>query len=208
MIKTRLPSGSVLVTFELPTAVTAASVHLCGEFNDWSQVSLPLTRADSGRFSVTVELQAGRQWRFRYLLDGEGWENDWEADDYLPNDHGGDDSVVDLTDTPVLPLAPAPPAEETAAPSAAAGQTRTRKTARPKTSKPPAAAGAAGAAGTAGKAETARKTPKTPKAAAVDKTPESAPAETTSTTSTAPPAQRPRASSRATTRKKPVTPAE
>ena len=205
MIKTRLPSGSVLVTFELPTAVTAASVHLCGEFNDWSQVSLPLTRADSGRFSVTVELQAGRQWRFRYLLDGEGWENDWEADDYLPNDHGGDDSVVDLTETAVLPLAPAPPAEKTAAPSAAAGQTRTRKTARPKTSKPPAAAaGAAGAAGTADKAETARKTPKAPKAP-VDKTPESTPAETTST---APPAQRPRASTRTTTRKKPVTPAE
>ena len=49
MIKTRLTGGSVLVTFELPAAVATASVHLCGEFNDWSPASHPLTRTDTGR---------------------------------------------------------------------------------------------------------------------------------------------------------------
>ena len=34
---------------------------------------------------------------YRYLVDGERWENDWAADTYAPNDYGGDDSVVDLT---------------------------------------------------------------------------------------------------------------
>ena len=50
-----------------------------------------------GGFSMTVGLDAGRAYRFRYLLDGQRWDNDWAADAYLPNDFGGDDSVVDLT---------------------------------------------------------------------------------------------------------------
>jgi hypothetical protein len=61
MIKTRLTGGGVLVTFELPAAVATASVHLCGEFNDWS-ASHPLTRTDTGRFHTAVDLQAGRRW--------------------------------------------------------------------------------------------------------------------------------------------------
>ena len=47
-------------------------------------------------FSVTVSLDAGNSYRFRYLLDGERWENDWEADAYTPNEHGADDSVVEV----------------------------------------------------------------------------------------------------------------
>jgi hypothetical protein len=39
-------------------------------------------------------LEAGQQYRFRYLVDGERWENDWAADAYLPNAYGGEDSVV------------------------------------------------------------------------------------------------------------------
>ena len=36
----------------------------------------------------------------RYLLDMVCWENDWEADDDVDDDHGGQDSVVDLTSEP------------------------------------------------------------------------------------------------------------
>src|SRR5664280_1285914 len=126
MIKTRLTGGSVLVTFELPAAAAAAAVSVCGDFNDWSPTSHRLTRTDNGSFQATPELPAGRRWRFRYLLDGQRWENDWAADDYLPNVHGGDDSVVDLTDTSALPLAPVPAADaagrtDIADPAAAAG---------------------------------------------------------------------------------------
>src|SRR5665811_2282573 len=92
MTKTRLTGGSVLVTFELPAAAAAAAVSVCGDFNDWSPTTHWLTRTDGGSFQATLELQAGRRWRFRYLLDGQRWENDWAADDYLPNVHGGDDS--------------------------------------------------------------------------------------------------------------------
>jgi Carbohydrate-binding module 48 (Isoamylase N-terminal domain) len=147
MTKTRLTGGSVLVTFELPGAAAAASVSVCGDFNDWSPTSHQLTRTDNGSFQATLELQAGRRWRFRYLLDGQRWENDWAADDYLPNGHGGDDSVVDLTDTSALPLTPVPAADaadrtDIADPVAAAGVPAEAGSATSATPRKSAAAGA------------------------------------------------------------------
>ena len=50
-----------------------------------------MRRDAEGGFSVIVDLEAGRAYRFRYLLDGQRWENDWAADAYLPNSFGGDD---------------------------------------------------------------------------------------------------------------------
>ncbi|MGE0308051.1 MAG: isoamylase early set domain-containing protein [Acidimicrobiia bacterium] len=88
--------GSCEVTFTLPADVRAESVYLCGEFNDWSTSATPMDRDDDGAFAVTVVLEPGRNYRFRYLLDGARWENDWAADDYAANDFGGDDSVVSL----------------------------------------------------------------------------------------------------------------
>jgi 1,4-alpha-glucan branching enzyme len=95
--KTESKNGKTCrVTFSVPAEVQAQEVYLCGEFNDWSQTSHPLTRRKDGRFSTTLSLETGRDYRFRYLLDGEHWENDWEADTYLPNDFGSEDSVVRL----------------------------------------------------------------------------------------------------------------
>ncbi len=84
------------VTFSVPPEVEAQEVWVCGEFNDWSETSHPLTQRKDGRFSTTLTLDTGRDYRFRYLLDGERWENDWEADGYLPNEYGSEDSVVKL----------------------------------------------------------------------------------------------------------------
>jgi hypothetical protein len=55
-----------------------------------------MKKLKDGSFSATVSLDAGNKYRFRYLLDGERWENDWEADAYLPNEHGTEDSIVDV----------------------------------------------------------------------------------------------------------------
>ena len=41
-------------------------------------------------------LEAGKSYRFRYLLDGERWENDWDADAYKPNEFGTDDSILEV----------------------------------------------------------------------------------------------------------------
>jgi 1,4-alpha-glucan branching enzyme len=94
MRKQRSRTGTCKVTFELPAQDGITGVHLCGEFNDWSTTATPMTRRKDGTFQATVTLDTERSYRFRYLLDGERWENDWAADDYVPNDYGGDDSVV------------------------------------------------------------------------------------------------------------------
>ena len=47
-----------------------------------------------GSFSLTVSLKPGKAYRFCYLLDGEKWENDWAADEYIPNVFGTEDSIV------------------------------------------------------------------------------------------------------------------
>ena len=87
---------SCRVTFKLPAEVEAENVMLLGEFNEWNNDSHPMKQLKDGSFSLTVSLPAGQDYRFRYLLDGERWENDWEADAYLPNQYGTDDSLVAL----------------------------------------------------------------------------------------------------------------
>jgi hypothetical protein len=43
---------------------------------------------------TTLELEAGREYQYRYLLNGNEWHNDWHADRYVSNAYGGDNSVV------------------------------------------------------------------------------------------------------------------
>ena len=90
-------SGETLVTFRVPLEMGARTVSVVGEFNDWSDNAHRMPRDDDA-FCVVIPLAPGRSYRFRYLLDGERWLNDWSADAYVPNEFGGSDSVVDLTD--------------------------------------------------------------------------------------------------------------
>jgi 1,4-alpha-glucan branching enzyme len=82
------------VTFRLPAEVNAADAALCGEFNEWDAQANTMKRLKNGSFSTTVSLPANQSFRFRYLLDGERWENDWEADGYAANEFGSEDSIV------------------------------------------------------------------------------------------------------------------
>ena len=85
---------TVPVTFTLPGEVGAGDVALCGDFSGWTAGSIPLRRGSDGAWQVTVPLAPGSSYRYRYLLDGERWENAWHADRYEPNPFGSDDSVV------------------------------------------------------------------------------------------------------------------
>jgi len=86
------------VTFTLPkeAAAEAESVCVMGEFNNWSPDANPMTRRTNGDFSVSLDLEKGRSYRFRYLIDGWKFENDWKADRYESNPYGGEDSVVEV----------------------------------------------------------------------------------------------------------------
>ncbi len=88
-------TGFVRVTFILPPAIWAETVHLVGEFNNWNPTAQPLIwDRQEEAWTITLELPAGRQYQFRYLVNGTEWHNDWQADKYAPNPFGGDNSVV------------------------------------------------------------------------------------------------------------------
>jgi hypothetical protein len=99
----RPDDGRVLVTFRLPGCIEAGGASVVGEFNDWSATADPMAR-EAGGFTATLLLEPGRTYRYRYLLDGDRWENDWSADAYVPNQFGGDDSLLDLTGEPLAAL--------------------------------------------------------------------------------------------------------
>lgn len=84
-------------TFTLPAeaAQGAKKVFLVGDFNDWDTAEgIAMKKQKGGIFKTTVELETGKEYQFRYLLDGETWENDWEADKYVASPFGVDNSVV------------------------------------------------------------------------------------------------------------------
>jgi len=97
MIKSRGAEGKVRVIFIVDPAVGAQSAAICGDWNDWSADADVMRRDAQGGFSLPIDLEPGRTYRFRYRLDGERWDNDWAADAYVRNSFGEDDSVVDLT---------------------------------------------------------------------------------------------------------------
>ncbi len=100
MIKKKFLKTKCKVTFELPTSIAdgAETVYLVGDFNEWDERSLVMDKkADKkqgNRFSLTLDLDLNREYQYRYLVNGKRWENDWDADKYVPNPFSGDNSVV------------------------------------------------------------------------------------------------------------------
>ena len=84
------------VWFYLPADVDAEMATLVGDFNDWDEKAAPMDKKADGTFYVALTLETGRDYQYRYFLDGERWENDWHADYYAPNDMGTENSVVSV----------------------------------------------------------------------------------------------------------------
>ncbi|MBO6794896.1 MAG: isoamylase early set domain-containing protein [Balneolaceae bacterium] len=81
------------VTFSVPSEIVNKEVALAGDFNDWDFESLKLKKKKDV-YQAEVRLKPENEYKFKYLIDGEVWENDYEADDYVPNEFGTEDSVV------------------------------------------------------------------------------------------------------------------
>jgi 1,4-alpha-glucan branching enzyme len=86
--------GKVKVTFELPAGLEARDAVVVGEFNDWDPTATPMKRKKDGSFSVSVNLDSGKEYRFRYWLDRQRWENDPQPDRLVANSFGTQDSLV------------------------------------------------------------------------------------------------------------------
>jgi 1,4-alpha-glucan branching enzyme len=86
-------AGKVRVTFALPAAIWADTIYVVGDFNNWDRRATPMRLGDNG-WVATLELEPGRSFEYRYLMNDDDWHNDWHADGYAPSPHGGDNSVV------------------------------------------------------------------------------------------------------------------
>ena len=73
--------------FTLPQDIANSSKKACivGDFNNWDQKQTPMRKRRDGILSATVELPTGKEYQFRYLIDGTRWENDNEADKQVPS---------------------------------------------------------------------------------------------------------------------------
>ncbi len=61
-------------------AAGAEAVHLVGDFNDWDTSATPMRALKSGDFTASLDLDLDQAYAFRYLVDGETWLNDEDAD--------------------------------------------------------------------------------------------------------------------------------
>jgi len=83
------------VTFNVPAEWASKEVAVVGDFNNWDPKADKLKKKN-GAWEGTVRLQPKSEVRFRYFIDGSNWANDEQADAYVPNDFGSEDSVIKI----------------------------------------------------------------------------------------------------------------
>jgi 1,4-alpha-glucan branching enzyme len=97
MIKKKPYKTTVRVIFELPAKAADEAAAVVGDFNGWS--------ADAGEMDYiktrdvwkkAVSFKPGDRVEFRYLLDGETWKNEEEADNQVDNEYFEQNSVLEL----------------------------------------------------------------------------------------------------------------
>jgi len=69
----------------------AGTVFLAGDFNDWQATAM---KRRDGNWRATVALEPGREYQFRYLIGEDRWMNDPQADGYVRNPFGEENSFV------------------------------------------------------------------------------------------------------------------
>lgn len=84
------------VTFTAPEEVVGNSndVSLAGEFNNWEVIKLK--KQKTGLYSANISLETGKEYQYKFVIDGDRWENDPDADKFITNEFQGTNSVVSL----------------------------------------------------------------------------------------------------------------
>ena len=121
------------VTFSLPKAAApeAKEVKVVGDFNNWSWNNGIKLKAGKNEFKGQAELNPGQRYEFRYCIDNKSWDNDWNADEYVANPFGVENSVIII---PELATAMTIAKEKITAKGAASTKTKS-KAGRSKTTK-------------------------------------------------------------------------
>jgi len=92
-----LKSNKCKVSFKIDAeaAKDFASASLVGDFNNWdpSKEVMKKLKKD-GSFSIQKTLEVGKEYQFKYVLDGNQWTNDPEADKYIETEYADSQNSV------------------------------------------------------------------------------------------------------------------
>ena len=76
-------------------APAAKIVTLAGDFNGWNSHVLPLRRTPGALWTATLRLEPGR-YSYKFVVNGERWEEDPLNERRVVNDRGSCNSVVEV----------------------------------------------------------------------------------------------------------------
>ena len=84
------------VKFIAPKELTKGAKSLCiaGDFNNWDQNKNELKKQKDGTYATTIDLPKDGEYQYRFIIDGERWENDYSADKYVPSNIGSEENSV------------------------------------------------------------------------------------------------------------------
>ena len=84
------------VSFKLAksTIGTADEARIVGDFTRWQEGAIQMKKLKNGDFSCVISLPIGKDYQFRYLVNGNRWINDEEADAYVNNGISSEDNSV------------------------------------------------------------------------------------------------------------------
>jgi len=89
------PVCKVTFLMEKDAAAGASKVELLGEFNNWNTAEpVSMKKLKDGSFKVVIDLPTENEYQFKYLLDGEKWVNDSNADKYVNNGIDSEENSV------------------------------------------------------------------------------------------------------------------
>ncbi len=81
------------VGFHLSDDFGADVAEVAGDFSAWAPIAM--ANDPDGGFVLDLQLETGRCWRYRFLLDGERWMNDPEASQFVDGPNGSAASVLE-----------------------------------------------------------------------------------------------------------------
>ncbi|MFH0733388.1 MAG: isoamylase early set domain-containing protein [bacterium] len=92
-------SKSAIVTFTVPIDISSShtACSIVGDFNNWNPTVHQLRRSNFySPFSIKIELPVNKTYEFKFLFEDSSWYVENEADGFIQNVHGTQNSLLIL----------------------------------------------------------------------------------------------------------------
>lgn len=127
------------IAFTLPTEGVADATEglLLGDFNGWNiEEGVVMKKQKDGSLKTTIELEVGKSYQYRYLLNNGRWANDYNAQGYVPVDGYHVDNCVITVSEDIVSIKKSKAEKPLASKGATSTKEKTAKTFKAKDAKP------------------------------------------------------------------------